>query len=73
VSHGEPNGQVFKPFFMRQAGAGAARLPQLAQLSDSDPAADLGSPAPQGPVYRGIPASAAYICKGGDCRYYMDS
>ena len=67
-----PPRQVFKPFFMRANGAGAARMPQLVELSP-DPAAGLGETAPPAPVYTGIPASAAYICKGGDCRYYLDS
>jgi hypothetical protein len=60
--------QVFKPFFMRAAGA--ARTPQLAELEP----AELAGPEPPAPrVYPGIPAGAAYICKGGDCRYYLDS
>ena len=65
--------QVFKPFFMRAAGGwpGAARMPQLAELGADFDAAGEASPAPR--VYPGIPASAAYICKGGDCRYYLDS
>uniref|UniRef100_A0A7S0N5N5 Uncharacterized protein n=1 Tax=Cryptomonas curvata TaxID=233186 RepID=A0A7S0N5N5_9CRYP len=68
-----PDVKAFKPFFMRAAGGwpGAARTPQLAELGAEFAAAGEASPAPR--VYPGIPAAAAYICKGGDCRYYMDS